>query len=150
MKKLFKLLIASVFASSFCVGTAFALPALQLGNGSGDWVYDTTTSTWVTTSDSFTLNAYANATLDDGGNGDYAWDSAANVMTAYLVASAIPGTTTDPAFGISLTGGPSVSLVGSGYGTPPVEDLNSLSPHGVYPTYFEIYEFVFDPTTKGL
>ena len=37
----------------------------------------------------------------------------------------------------------------SGWGTPPVDDPNSLSPHGIYDTYFEIYEFIFDPATLG-
>ena len=34
--------------------------------------------------------------------------------------------------------------VASGYGRPPVEDPNSLAPHGIYDTYFEIFEFQFD------
>jgi len=34
--------------------------------------------------------------------------------------------------------------VNSGYGNPPIQDPNSLAPHGIYNTNFEIYEFMFD------
>ena len=39
----------------------------------------------------------------------------------------------------------------SGFGTPPVEDPNSIGGHGIFDTYFEIYQFNFDDvvTTIG-
>lgn len=125
---------------------ASAIPALQLDDGAtGDWTYDTVTDTWVTSSSSFTLNATANAV---SGNGAYAWDAAgASTQTAYLIFAAAPetadpmgGTVTD-GFDISAT---NLSFYTSGWGTPPLEDPNSLSPHGIYDTYFEIYAFNFD------
>jgi hypothetical protein len=35
-------------------------------------------------------------------------------------------------------------MVASGFGTPPISDPNSLAPHGIFATYFEIYAFNFD------
>ena len=125
-------------------GSAFALPALQLGPGDGGtWDYDTSTQTWMVSDGSFDLNAYANCQGLDSCNGKYAWDEAGSSMQyAYLVAAAVPQTTdgTD-AFDISVNG---ASLLTSGFGTPPIEDSNSLAGHGIYDTYFEIYEFRFD------
>ena len=37
-----------------------------------------------------------------------------------------------------------LNLVTSGYGIPPVQDSNDLHKHGIFETYFEIYEFQFD------
>ncbi|MCP4398746.1 MAG: PEP-CTERM sorting domain-containing protein [bacterium] len=128
-------------------GMAHALPALQLGDGGiGDWVYDTSTQTWVTSSDSFKLDAYANA--DGRRNGDYAWDGdGAATQHAYLVVSAMPQTTDDgtDSFDVSIANdGGALSLLTSGYGTPPINDPNSIPGHGIFDTYFEIYEFQFD------
>ena len=48
-------------------------------------------------------------------------------------------------FDISLTNeGEALTMVASGYGTPPLNDTNSIATHGIYDTYFEIYEFEFD------
>ena len=73
-------------------GTAYALPALQLGPGAGDWTYNTTTETWETTDIPLTVIAYANAVDDNGGNGAYAWESP-SAQYAYLVITAIPNQT---------------------------------------------------------
>ncbi len=143
MKGFIRLLAVSMLAGLFATGAAHALPALQLGDGAnGDWVYDDVSETWVVSSTSFTLNAYANATAADGGNGAYAWDPAAGSQTAYLIVAAAPQTAdaTD-VFNISLSQG---TLVTSGWGAPPIEDPNSLASHGIYNTYFEVYEFVFN------
>lgn len=126
--------------------TANAIPSLQLGEGSsGDWSYDTLTETWLTTSSTFTLNATANSD-GIGGNGDYAWDPAgAGNQTAYLVFAAVPGTFVADGFDITVgNDGGILSSYTSGYGTPPIEDPNSIAGHGVYDSYFEIYEFNFD------
>jgi hypothetical protein len=125
---------------------SFAIPSLQLGpGGSSDWTYvGGGDDTWYYNgAQPFTLNAYANATGDDGGNGDYAWETEPDTnQYAYLVASTVPdlGDIGD-IFDMSIT---NATLVTSGYGTPPVEDPNSIAPHGIYDTYFEIYEFQFD------
>jgi len=125
--------------------TAFALPALQLGpGGGGTWDYNNSTQTWMVSSGSFGLNAYANCDGLVGCNGDYAWDEAGSSMQyAYLVAAAVPKTANDgtDAFDISVGG---ANLIGSGFGTPPPGDSNSLAGHGIYKTYYEIYEFRFD------
>lgn len=144
MRILTLLFVASIV--SLFAATASAIPALQLGPGSsGGWTYDTTTETWVTSSSSFELLATANATKIDGGNGDYAWDPAgAGDQYAYLVASSTPESMTST-FNITLDNdGVTLTLVESGYGVPPVTDPNSLAPHGIFGTYYEIYEFDFD------
>jgi len=123
---------------------ALALPALQLGPGSGSWNYDTGSHTWVVSDGSFTLNAYANCdgSTMAGCSGDYAWDSSGSVYQyAYLVAAAVPKTSGGDVMDISVSG---ATLVASGVGMLPVQDSNSIPPHGIYGTYFEIYEFMFD------
>ena len=130
--------------------SAFALPALQLGgDDSSAWSYDSSTQTWVVSgTDSFTLNAYANCMSDQTGcmspNGAYAWDAAGSTnQYAYLVVAAAPQTNVD-VFDVSIGNDSGATLVGSGYGNPPLEDPNSLASHSIYDTYFEIYEFQFD------
>ncbi len=133
---------------SLLAGTVQALPALQLGptTASAGWSYNTTSDTWdyVGASDSTAyLSAFANATGANGGNGGYAWDAAgAANQFAYLVFAGVPnlGDIGD-LFDISITG---ATFFDSGYGNPPIEDPNDLPSHGIYATYFEIYQFRFD------
>jgi hypothetical protein len=125
-------------------GTAMAIPALQLGPGVGDWNY--VDGTWVTTdTNPLQLKAYANATSADGGDGFYAWDTAGEAdQFAYLVISVQPKLGFD-GFDVSvMNDAVSLSLFTSGVGTPPLEDSNSIPGHGIFNTYFEIYEFQFD------
>ena len=124
-------------------GAAYALPALQLGPGVGTWTYDTGTQTWVTDTNPFSLFAYANAAV--GGNGDFAWQSAgASTRNAYLVISAVPMISFD-GFDVTVDNGAgAMSIFDSGFGAPPVQDNNDLAPHGIFDTWFEIYEFQFD------
>lgn len=146
--KLHHIVLASLglaFAS-----TAHALPSLQLGgDGSTDWSYDTSDQTWVASTSNFTLNAFANCSAEASGcnspSGDFAWDSVgAGDRFAYLVAAAVPQVNYD-AFDISVSNdGAALSMITSGYGTAPLEDPNNLAPHGIFDTYFEIYEFQFD------
>jgi hypothetical protein len=58
-----------------------------------------------------------------------------------LTVAAAPDVGNIDAFDISISG---ASLVDSGWGNPPLQDSNSMSPHGIFDTYFEIYEFKFD------
>ena len=44
---------------------------------------------------------------------------------------------------VSNNGG-ALSLYTSGFGSPPLQDGNSLPSHGIFDTYFEIYQFQFD------
>lgn len=146
--KLFKsitLLFGLVLASS-----AYALPSLQLGGGGEGWVYDTGSETWVYDGgDSITLNAYANCD-GRGCNGDYAWaeGTSTDELYAYLAVAATPKTEegSGDMFDVSISG---ATLVDSGWGNPPVDDTTKNAPHGIYDTYFEIYEFIFDPATQG-
>jgi len=130
---------------------ALALPALQLGPGDDNngWVYDNTTDTWVvdtSTDSTFTLDALANANTEDA-NGQYAWDAdGSSSQYAYLVVSGIPMTDCLlDCFDISISNdGSALSILTQGNGAPPENDPNSLSPHGIFDTYYQVYEFQFD------
>ena len=123
-----------------------AIPSLQLGPGSGSWVYDVGTQTWLTPDNPLTIMATATATT---GNGSYAWTTSPDPnQIAYLVISAVPKiTTTEPPSLFDVTvdnDAGTLALYTSGNGAPPLSDPNDLAPHGIFSTYFEIYEFNFD------
>lgn len=138
----FASIVALAGALFLVASAAQAIPALQLGSGSGSWSYDTSSQTWVTSDNPLNLLSTANATT---GNGDYAWEQTGTTQTAYLIASATPKGTAGDAFDITVQNdGGMLSLYTSGYGNPPLNDPNSLAPHGIWDTYFEVYEFQFD------
>jgi hypothetical protein len=144
-----------VFAlSMFAAGSARALPALQLGPGAGSWTYDASTQTWVTSDNPLQLSALANATAGDGGNGDYAWTTPGTGQLVYLVVSAVPQTAlVEPPeiFDITVENdGGALNVFASGNGAPPLNDPNTLASHGIFDTYFEIYEFSFDGALVGI
>ena len=145
MKRGFKRRIAALSAGLFILSLAslaYALPALQLGPGpDGDWDYDLGTQTWVTSDNPLDLNAYANS---DGvlANGTYAWESdGASTRSAYLVVSALPMIAFDGFDVTVMNDGGVLMMTTSGIGAPPIQDPNSLAPHGIFDTWFEIYEF---------
>ncbi len=131
----------------FIAPVALAVPNLQLGPGAtGTWEYDTGTDTWMGSGDSFTVNAYAKKKRRNGpfsrGNDD---------RTAYLVFAATPKNTDSPEgeFVIDVKNdGVSLGIFQEGFGIPPYEEDvpggDQLSPHGIYPSYWYIYEFAFD------
>jgi len=140
--------VLAVIAGAVVTSTAFALPALQLGDSGPDWAYDTVTDTWVYSGDQpVPLNAYANAdpSVTPDVSGSYAWAAGDITRYAYLVVAAMPdlGDIGD-ILNVSVTNDGGATLVASGYGAPPVEDPNSLAPHSIFDTYFEVYEFQFD------
>jgi len=153
------LLAAVAFVTGMLMAnSAFALPSLQLGpdcdpggtSSCGDWTYvGGNEDTWFYNgTQPLTLNAYANAV--EGGNGKYAWATEpvtpGDDQYAYLVLAATPkqGNAND-VFDVTVTNnGVELNLVASGFGSPPVQDDNSLAGHGIFDTYFEIYEFKFD------
>jgi len=140
------------FTSLCCLSTAsYALPMLQLGPGSvGSWSYNTNTDTWVTGTNPFSLKAYANS---DGvaADGAFAWDTAgATDRYTYLVVSAVPMAAGD-SFDVTVENdGGALPIFDSGSGAPPVQDNNSLAPHDIFDTYFEIYQFQFDGATTTI
>lgn len=142
-KTLFSLLAGAALCA-LASTTAQALPALQLGPGAGNWSFDPVTETWFTDDNPFTVQALANANTS-GANGSYAWDSAgAGTQIGYLVLAATPQINFD-GFDVTVSNdGGQLSLYTSGYGTPPLQDPNSLAPHGIFSTWFEIYQFDFD------
>ncbi len=145
----FPLLVCAVMALGFMflnMGTVNALPSLQLGEGTtGSWSYNNATQTWVTAENNFQLMTTANS-AGSGASGAYAWDAAgAGAQTAYLVAAAVPGNFVADGFDIDVSNdGGVLGIFDSGYGTPPIEDPNSIAGHGIYDAYFELYEFNFD------
>ena len=137
-------LIILLLVSCFTTIT-YALPMLQLGPGTvGTWNYDLGTQTWVTDVNPFSLNAYANSNTA-GADGGFAWEPAgATDRYAYLVVSAIPMVNSDH-FDVTVENdGGALPIFDSGFGAPPVQDDNSLAPHDIFDTYFEIYQFQFD------
>jgi hypothetical protein len=136
------------------ISPAHALPSLQLGPGAGNWTYNVGTGTWETADNPLELLAFANATAADGGNGDYAWSTTGTSQIAYLVVSAvpkIPTTEPPPLFTVDVVNDAgSLALYTFGNGAPPLSDPNDLAPHGIFDTYFEIYEFNFDGALQGI
>ena len=138
----FASIVALAGALFLGASAAQAINSLQLGPGSGDWSYDTSTQTWVSADNPLNLLATANATT---GNGAYAWEQTGTSQTAYLIVSAQPKGTPGDAFDITVENdGGALTLFTSGYGNPPLTDTNSLAPHGIWDTYFEVYDFQFD------
>lgn len=133
--KITKLLAASVV--SLLSFNVYAIPVLQIGPdaldtgatyvGGGD-------DTWYLSNDgsSFSFNAY--------NTGVYG-------QTAYLVFAATPHLI-DPNinyFDVTVSDGDNfLTMVESGVGTPPVLDTNSIAPHDIFETYYEVFELTFN------
>ena len=152
--------------------TVQAVPDLQLGPGGftsaagtgsfNDWNYDDLTDTWIFSgNNSFSVDltakrTYKNngdvkkdafGTANDGGNGYE------GLKEAYLVLSATPkgsgGDGGNPeqlipgydGFDVSIS---NASFFANGFGAPPITDPNSLAPHSIFDTYFELYKVTFD------
>lgn len=138
-------LLLNLVVAGLAVATpSWALPPLQLGpDTAGLWDYEN--QRWTTRDRQFFVNAYANAMDTQGGAGKFAWASAGSgYRHAYLVVAAFNQVDFD-AFDITVENdGGALSLFASGYGTPPAQDPNSLPGHGIYRTWYEIYQFQFD------
>jgi len=128
-----KILIAAALIGMSA--SAYAVPKLQVGNGAaGDWAWDTATETWITTGDgSLLLTALESAFYQDS-------------TLAFLVVSAVPSSELDP-FNFSITG--TEGMVDSGYGEPEFSSNNDLGDHGIFGTYFEVYQLNFAGLSLG-
>lgn len=153
--------VAILMAVGFS-SAAMAVPVLQLGPGSTsdpNWNYDTAEETWIHSgSNEATLAAYAlngafkECSSSSGCSGPSS-SSGSTLRTAYLSIAATPKTpdATD-VFDVTVTNnGSALSLFESGHGAPPISDTNPLDntrhdlrSHGIFDTYFEVYEFTFD------
>ena len=113
------------------------LPALQLGpDDSGDWSWAAADETWVLSGEG-SLQAYA------AGNKPWSKQGKADRF-AYLVVAATPQSNIDP-FDVRVTNdGEVLSIFDSGFGNPPLANSNGLPSHGIYGTWFEVYQFNFD------
>ena len=111
----------ALFASS-----AMAVPSLQIGDADGG-----------------VCDSY-NTSLEDCIVGDQFTVTSLEAGAGYVVFGAVPMIMTDT-FSIAPSGDSgALSLVQSGFGTPPFEDTNSLAPHGIFDTYVEVYAVNFD------
>ena len=135
----------SILCLSLLASVANAIPVLQLGPNVLD-VTDPSNSndasyvgggddTWYVSNDgsSFSFNAY---------------NTDSNNLPAYLVFAVTPmllDTGTDY-FDLTVSDGtnPSLTMVESGVGVPPALDPNSLASHGIFETYYEVFELYFD------
>ncbi len=116
----------AVAAFVFYSASAAAVPSLQITDAGGGVCgsYDTTIE------DCLVGQQFSVTSLEAG--------------PAYVVFGAVPMIMTDT-FTIAPQGDAgSLSLVQSGFGTPPFEDPNSLAPHGIFDTYVEVYAINFD------
>lgn len=137
--------IRNLLASLCLLGsmTAHAVPTLQLGIGGG--TYDSADQTIVTTSDQFTLYAYARAT------GAKAIDVN---RTHYLAIAVTPQIGPAPVpFGSFVFNGTTYDIDDMTYGNPPFEtylaaDPGDLASHGIYSTFFLQVAFNFNPAQR--
>jgi hypothetical protein len=126
-------LAALVFIIFTGAGTAFAYPVLQLTIDTG--TYDWSTETWVSSTSSFNLTAFATKALTD-------------VRLAVALGSGVA-----PSNGTISIDGFALAVADFVYGLPPFSTINpdgnggDLAPHEIYPTYFA--EYIFDFTTPA-
>jgi len=67
------------------------------------------------------------------------------LLNGYLTVATMPNLGNVDGFDISISNdSTALSMFASGYGSPPIQDSNSLQPHGIFDTYYEVYEFQFD------
>ncbi len=135
-------LSAALLVTLACM-TANAAPILQLGITDGS--YDTANADVITTSDTFTLNAFGKS---KGGN-------AATSSTNYYVSIAVSAADgLNPAnFGSFSFGGTTYTLVDMIFGNPPIKTNSGnnggdLGPHGVFDAWFMQYAFQFSNSSK--
>ena len=127
--KNYKLILGSVFASALSFGMAapaMAVPSLQIGDADGG-VCDSYNSF---SQDCLVGDLFSVTSLEAG--------------AAYVVFGAVPMTSSDTFTLAPSDNSGALSLVQSGYGTPPFEDTNSMAPHGIFDTYVEVYRIDFD------
>lgn len=133
--KVTKLLAASVV--SLLSFNVYAIPVLQIGPDaldSGATYVGGGDDTWYLSNDgsSFSFNAYNTGTYG---------------QTAYLVFAATPKLI-DPNinyFDVTASDGDNfLTMVESGVGTPPILDTNSIAPHDIFETYYEVFELTFN------
>jgi hypothetical protein len=142
LKNIFLTLMISAGAILLIVPGAHAIPSLQLDIGGG--TYDWSTQTIVTTSDTFTLYAYL--IVND-------WNDLSD--TYYISAAVAPSVDTSIDLGSFSFDGETVNVTESmTYGEAPLEGVvtdsdwgdSSLPSHGIFPTYFAEFDFMFSGT----
>ncbi len=148
--KKFYVLIGVVFLLFGVASSAQALNSLQLYLPDGEYSY-ALDQTWVIDGPyEFSLTALA-ADKDSGGTTEGDAFTAENTgHWAYLSVALGPDLTEgiSPSYdygSMTIDNGSGPETLDSWYwGTPPISDLNSLSPHSIFPTYHAVYSFQFD------
>jgi hypothetical protein len=124
--------------------SVFAIPSLQLDIAGG--TYDSTTETIVSSGSSFTLYALLIPSTHTPLVGTY-----------YISAAVVPAVSSPSSLG-SFTFNSSLINVTSGmvYGVPPIDaysqahDAGDLPQHGIFPTYFVEFAFIFDSANRAI
>ena len=139
-------LMAALLLSLLPLSQALAVPSLQLDIEQG--VYDLSTETIVSTSETFNLYALLRPTLVNGTTDWY-----------YISAALVPKTGPDGAsLGSFEFAETTVDVTDDMvYGVPPVESDGTASPdpgdlpkHGIFKTFFYEYKFQFDTDDKAI
>ena len=140
---MFKKASLVLFLLGLMINRAHAIPSLQLDIEGG--IYDSVTQTVVSSGTSFTLYAFlipdAGAPLGD---------------TYYISAGLTPAVKQPTSLGSFVFDGTTIDATNDMvYGSPPVDTIQThdggdLSPHSVYPTYFQQLAFTFDPNNKAI
>lgn len=141
MRKKFTGVLFAAAALCLLPNSASAIPVLQLDIDGG--IYDGFSDTIVTPQKSFSLYALFTPT---------AWHTLSS--TYYVSAALTPQTSAAGSFGSFTFDGTVVDVTaGMDYGVPPLEanlshDYRDMQPHGIFPTYFREFEFVFDSANQ--
>lgn len=160
--KNFYVLISFVFLLFGIVSSAQAIPSLQLYLPDGEYSY-ANDQTWVIAKSAspFTLTAFALDQEYGSKAGDAFYDRTSQLGTAAVLSIALygdfDGTEDSSSFGtLGITYDDTGSLGGWVYGDAPIstettdEYGNTMPPHGIFPTWYSLYNFTFDPYGAGV
>jgi hypothetical protein len=159
--KVFYVLIGFVFLLFGIASSAQAIPSLQLYLPDGEYSY-ALDQTWVIekSASPFTLTAFALDQEYGSGAGDAFYDRTYQLGTNAVLSISLygdfDGTEDSSSFGtLGITGG-SGTLGDWAYGNAPIstetvdEYGNTMPPHGIFPTWYSLYNFTFDPYGAGV
>ena len=136
-----KTLLLTTCMVAFTAIPCLALPVLQLDSPDGVWVGGVEESTVIGTGQ-FTLEAL----LDEN-----KLSESLSEYTFYFSIALTPQVDSVVDIGVNYIDGNLFGIDDMEYGRPPVDSINpdSISPHGIYDTFYMEYGFTFDGSTVG-